>query len=245
MALRQTFGSIVEMARNEARLSTNTSRGIDHLDHIKQLVKRHYTMLAEDYDWQHLEINRDYDESRKRMLAGSRFYDFPAAINQQKIGKMWLKWGTVWRPIDFGISFGDYSTMDPDSDARADPVLKWDWYGESQFEVWPLPSSNGDASTPYSGWVGFEGQKAVEAYAADTNRADLDDYLIALHVAAELLAENSQKGAADAKIAAAGRRLAQLKAAMSDKSRFTMGRGMVSNTNRAYPRHPEALYVRG
>lgn len=243
MALRSTFGSIVEMARNEARLSTNTSRGVDHLDHIKQLVKRHYTMLAEDYDWQHLEINRDYDESRKALAAGQRYYDFPTAINQQKIGNMWLKWGVVWRKVDYGISFGDYSSLDPDSDARADPVLKWDWYGDTQFEVWPVPSSNGDAAAPYSGWVGFEGQRAVEQYVDDTNRADLDDYLIALHVAAELLTENSQKGAAEAKIAAASRRMSQLKAAMSDKSRFTMGRGMLSQNGRTYPRHPESLYI--
>jgi len=245
MALRQTFGSIVEMARNEARLSTNTSRGVDHLDHVKQLVKRHYTLLAEDFDWEHLSINRDYDESRVQLQAGSRYYNFPAAINIQKIGKMWLKWGIVWREIDYGIQFKDYSMLDPDSDARADPVLKWDRYGDAQFEVWPLPSTNGDAAAPYSNWVGFEGQRAIETYVADTNRADLDDFMIALYVAAELLAENGQKGASDAKIAAATRRRDSLKASMSDKSRFTMGRGMVNGTGRNYPRHPESLYRRG
>jgi len=123
-------------------------------------------------------------------------------------------------------------------------VLKWDRYGNNQFEVWPLPSTNGDAAAPYSNWVGFEGQKAVEAYVADTNRADLDDYLIALYVAAELLAENGQKGASDAKAGAANARRNNLRASMSDKSRFTMGRGMVTEVGRTYPRHPEALYRR-
>jgi hypothetical protein len=245
MALRQTFGSIVEMARNEARLSSNTSRGADHLDHIQQLVKRHYTMLCEDFDWEHLSVKRDVADCRVKLLAGSRYYDLPTAMNNQKIGKLWVKWGTVWREPDYGITFADYSSLDPDSDNRADPVLKWDRYGNLQFEVWPLPSTNGDAAAPYSGWVGFEGQRAAEAFVSDTNRADLDDFLIALYVAAELLAENGQKGASDAKIGAANSRRNNLRAALSDKSRFTMGRGMVTEAGRAYPRHPEALYRRG
>lgn len=245
MALRQTFGAIVEMARNEARLSTNTSRGTDHLDHVKQLVKRHYTLLAEDYDWEHLNINRDFDDSRVRLQAGSRFYDFPTGINNLKIGKLWLKWGLVWREIDYGIQFKDYSMLDPDSDARADPALKWDRREDTQFEVWPLPSSNGDTGAPYSNWVGFEGQRAVTQFVLDTDRADMDDYMVALFVAAELLAENGQKAASDAKVAAAVRRRDTLKASMSDKSRWTIGRGMVYGTGRNYPRHPEALYRRG
>ena len=51
MAFRATFGSIVEMARSEARLSSNSSRGIDHLDHVKQLVKRIAQSLADDFEW--------------------------------------------------------------------------------------------------------------------------------------------------------------------------------------------------
>ena len=244
MALRQTFGSIVEMARNEARLSTNSSRGVDHLDHVKQLVKRHYTVLAEDFDWEHLSVKRDVADCRVQLQAGDRYYDLPTAMNNQKIGKMWVKWGTVWREPDYGITFEDYSSRDPDSNNRDDPVSKWDRYGNLQFEVWPLPATNGDAAAPYSGWVGFEGQRAITQYVSDSDLADMDDFLVALFVAAELLAENGQKGASDAKVSAAVRRRDNLKASMSDKSRWTIGRGMLSGNGRNYPRHPEALYRR-
>jgi hypothetical protein len=243
--LRNTFGAIVEMARNEARLSSNSSRGIDHLDHIKQLVKRHYTTLVEDYDWEHLQINRDYDHSRKQLQAGQRFYDFPTGLNVQKIDKMWLKWGNVWRVVDYGIEFANYSGLDPDNGSRADPVLRWDFYSESQFEIWPVPASDGDAAAPYSNWVGFEGQKAVEQYVSDTNRADLDDIMISLYVAAELMAENGQKAASDMKLAAAERRRTRLRGNMADRTRVTLGRGVVREHSRTYPRHPYQLYKHG
>lgn len=243
--LRNTFGAIVEMARNEARLSTNSSRGIDHLDHVKQLVKRHYQMLCEDYEWEHLQIKRDYDVSRKQLQAGSRHYDFPTALNPQKITDAWLKWGNVWRKLDYGIRFADYSGLDPDNSVRADPVLRWDFYGGTQFEVFPVPASNGDAAAPYSNWIAFDGQKAVEQYVSDTNRADIDDLLIALNVAGELLAENGQKAASDAKISAAGRRMFRLRGNLGNKGRFVMGGGRIIEQHIGLPQHPTQLYKGG
>lgn len=243
--LRNTFGAIVEMARNEARLSTNSSRGIDHLEHVKQLVRRHYTMLAEDFDWEHLQLKRDYDVSRKRMEAGSRFYDFPAALNPLKITKMWLKWGNVWRPVTHGIDFANYSGLDPDASQRGDPILRWDFRDGTGFEVWPVPASDGDVGAPYSNWVGFEGQKQVEAYVSDSNRADMDDLMLSLFVGGELMIENGQGEGGKAKIAAAERRRVRLRANLSNRQRFTMGRGMVGDDNRTYPQHPTQLYRHG
>jgi len=245
MALRATYRSIVEMARNEARLSSNTSRGIDHLEHIKQLVKRTAITLADDFDWEHLEINRDHDESRVQLQAGSRLYDFPTNLNVQKIGAMWLKWGNIWRKVDYGIDFANYSGLDPDNGSRADPVLRWDFRDHGQFEVWPVPASNGDTGAPYSNWVGFEGQKTATVYVNDTDRCDIDDLLVALNVAGELLAENGQKGASDAKFAAANRRMRQVRGGLSSKVRFTMGRGTLHESSRTYPLHPTQLYKHG
>ena len=158
---------------------------------------------------------------------------------------MWLKWGNVWRVVDYGIEFANYSGLDPDNGTRADPVLRWDVVSETQFEVWPVPASDGDAAAPYSNWVGFEGQKAVEQYVSDSNRADLDDIMISLYVAAELLTENGQKGAADAKLMAAEKRRTRLRGNMADRTRVTLGRGIVREHSRTYPRHPYQLYKHG
>jgi len=240
MALRTTWGEVLEMTRNEARLSSNTSRGIDQLDYIKQVTKRIYKMLAEDYDWQHLEIKRDSGTSRKLLQAGSRYYDYPSALNPLKITGAWVKWGTTWLPLDYGITYDNRSALDPDNDDRADPITNWMAYGESQFEVWPLPASNGVADGANE--VAFEGQKTVTDLTEDASRLDLDDHLVVLMAAAEILAANEQEAAATVKAGAAESRLMRLRANTGSKTRYRMGLGRVNESSHAWPRHPR--YVR-
>jgi hypothetical protein len=236
VALRSTLNEVVEQVRNEARLSTNTSRGIDHLDHIKQLIKRHYYALAEDFDWQHLELKRDTGVSRKVLQAGSRYYDFPTAVNVLKITKAWVKWGSGWEGLEYGITYSDRSSFDPDANQRADPARKWMFYGHNQFEVWPLPSSNGVADGANE--VAFEGQKAVETLTSDSSRLDMDDILVSLLVSAEILAENEQETAAKVKAGAANARMETLRGNLGSKTRYVMNGGTVGEGRRGFPRHP-------
>jgi len=241
MALRSTWGDVIERVRAEARLSTNTSRGVDHIENIRAITKRVYKTLAEEYDWRHLELKRDSSVSRKVLQAGSRYYDYPAAVNPQKIERAWVKWGGVWLPLDYGITYGGERTaFDPDNDQRADPVTRWMAYGEAQFEVWPLPASNGVADG--SNEVAFEGQKLVTDLTDDTSRLDLDDHLVVLMAATEILAGNSQDKAAQVKGAAAGARLERLRANTGSGLRVRMGLGAVNASNDRWPRHPR--YVR-
>lgn len=240
MALRATWGEVIEATRNEARLSSNTSRGLDHLEHIKAITKRIYKTLAEDYDWRHLELKRDSSVSRKVLQAGSRYYDYPAAVNPQKIEKVWVKWGSVWHELDYGISYERRTEMDPDNDQRADPATHWQAYGGTQFEVWPLPASNGVADG--SNEVAFEGQKIVTDLTATTDRLDMDDHLIVLMAATEILAGNGQDKAAQVKAAAANARLERLRANTGSGLRVRMGLGRVNASGDRWPRHPR--YVR-
>jgi hypothetical protein len=239
VALRKTLASMVEAVRNECKLSSNTSRGIDHREHIVQLIKRHYEVLSEDFDWQHLQIKKDDSTARKNLAAGSRYYDFPATLNLQKIESAWVFWGSQWLPLGFGISYPEYSDRDPESDQRSDPVEKWDFYGR-QAEVWPLPATDFTAANRYQ--IAFEGQQAVEQLTADSSRADIDDILLILAVSAEILAANDNEVSAKLKLAAYEQRFTTIRAGMSDKSRRRVGIGMSSRT-RYYPRHP--IYIRG
>lgn len=237
MALRTTFGEVIEMVRKEARLSTNTSRSIDHLDHIKQLVTRNYKQLAEDYDWRHLELKRDTGVSRKLLQAGSRYYNYPTAVNPQKISRAWVKWGSSWLPLEYGITYDDRSAQDPDNNQRGDPITRWMAYGEEQFEVWPLPATNGVADGVNE--VAFEGQKKVTELTEDASRLDMDDHLIALLCAAEILAGNEQEAAAKVKAGAAGSRLETLRGNTGSKTRYVMCLGRVGETT--MPRHPRFI----
>lgn len=240
MALRSTFGQVIEMVRNEARLSTNSSRGIDHLDHIKQVIRRHYATLAEEYDWQHLNVVRDSASSRKVLQAGSRYYNFPADINPLAIERAWVKFGGVWEPLAYGIGYPQYSAFDPEADQRTDPVTHWDFHGDAQFEVWPLPASNGSAGG--DGEVAFEGLKRIETLTTTSNRLDMDDHLVTLLAASEILTENGQKGAAEIKTGLANARLLGVRRRMNDKQPVRMGLGKVGESASYLPRHPR--YIR-
>lgn len=240
MALRTTFQEVIQQVRAEAKLSSNTSRGIDHLDYIKQLIRRHYYMLAEDYDWQHLEIKRDSSVSRKILQAGSRYYDFPTALNPLRIEKAWVKWGSVWLPLTYGITYNDRNALDPDADQRSDPITSWSFYGGDQFEVHPIPATNGAADGANE--IAFEGQKKVEQLTSDTNRLDMDDILVSLLAAAEILAGNEKQKEAETKAQAAMARMQRLRANMGSKTRYRMGLGPIVETGNSWPRHPK--YIR-
>lgn len=216
MAMQTTLEEIVEMARDEARLSSATSKGIDHLNHIKRVIRRHYQLLCDGYDWEHLRITRE--DAGKDMAAGQRYYDFPAELNLIKALRAWHFWGGQWRPLSHGITPAHYSIFDSDADARTDPVDRWDFYGDSQFEVWPLPASA-------SGEVRFEGTKLITPLTSDEARADMDDILLSLLTASTLLNENEQTAAANERLSAANSRLAQLRAGLSDRSSVCIGMG--------------------
>jgi hypothetical protein len=227
MALRTTLEELVEMVRDEARLSSNNSRGVDHRPHIIRLIKRHYQTLLEEHEWEHLQIKRE--DAGKTMQAGQRYYDFPVNLDTGRISKVWYKWGNDWRELIYGISPHDYNDQDSDDGERRDPAEKWDFYSAQQFEVWPTPISN-------SNEVRFEGVRKGEQLLMENSRADLDDNMIALFVAGEVLAENGQKDAAQLKIEAARRIMGQQKRRFSGNSRVRMGLGCGGRDPRFYPR---------
>lgn len=240
--LRVTFQEVVQAVRAECGLSTNTSRGIDHLDNIRQLVRRHYATLAEEYDWQHLEIRRESPDSRKLLQAGSRYYDWPVALNPLKIEKAWQKWGNLWVPLGYGIDYRGYNYSDSDANMRSDPVLSWAFSGGDQFEVWPLPASNGALNS--SNEIAFQGQRKITPLLEDGDRLDMDDIVVTLRVSTEILAAQKRMEAASVKGEAAKSRMDVLRANLSDKSRYVMGKGEVSESGVGWPRHPEQIRPR-
>lgn len=227
------------MVRGEARLSTNTSRGIDHLEHIKQLIRRNVVTLAEDYDWQHLELKKETAVSRVLLQAGLRTYTFPTAVNPMKIEKAWVKWGNLWESVAYGVKHSDFNYLDPDQDQRTDPVTNWAYYSDTEFEVYPLPATNGVANGINE--IAFEGQRKTDPLILDNSRVDMDDYLVSLLCAAEILAADGQKVAAQVKADAAVARLQRTRGNLGSKKRYIVGLGSLGGDPRG-PRHP--TYIR-
>lgn len=232
MPLRSTLGEILESVRDECKLSTNSSRGTDHANYLRRLIRRHYQVLADDWDWPHLRITKE--DAGKLTQAGERYYDFPA--NLGNIKEVWSRHGSdIWVKLDYGISPEQLNQLNSDNTGiRYDPILRWQWYTDRQFEVWPTPTIN---DVP----IRFEGSKKIEQLIDDGSRADIDDILISLSVAVEVLSGTKQADA-DKKQSIFTRRLTQLRAINSSRKRFQVGIGPVDSEHRV-PRISVA-YVR-
>lgn len=213
------FGTVIEMLRDECGGSSASSRSNDFLAYLKRIVNRQYEFLFDDFDWTFLRI--DNDEATKALQAGSRYYDFPVAMDLETTLEADTFYGNIWIPLAYGISPEDYNAMNPELNQRADPQLKWrvvtDAAGAVQFEVWPLPASNGNL-------VRFRGRRKFVRLVNDTDICHVDDQLVVLYSAAEVLAKKSQKDA-ELKLAMGKARLAQMRAEGSDRNRVRVGMG--------------------
>lgn len=242
MALRTTRGKLIEMLRNECGISSNSSRGNDQLAYLQQLINRHYQAAVDEFDWPFLRVD-DIDAS-KVLEAGERYYDFPnVQLDFSRTVTAWTFWGNQWTPLIYGIDLTDYNALNPELNQRADPVMKWMNHDERQFEVWPLPASNGELTYTDTGQVTsisgpivrFTGRKLPEALTGDSSRMDMDDILVVLRAAAEVLAKQSAKDA-EAKLAAANARLVVLRRNWADRRVVRFGMGENPTDLRGWPR---------
>jgi hypothetical protein len=215
VARNTTLSQLLSMLRAECKLSTSTSAGLDNRDYLVQVIKRHYDDLYQDYDWPFMRIVRG--DAGKTLAAGQRYYDFPTTLNQDKPFIVWHQFGNIWYRLEQGVGAEEYSAQDSDADERSDPQQKWDFYGETQFEVWPLPATNG-------GVIRFEGTKLKNELDNDNDTADIDDLLIVLHAAAEVLADKDKKSAST-KGNLAAKRLAKLRGNVASGKRVVFGAG--------------------
>lgn len=212
MARGTTLGQLVTMLREECGHATSAALGQNTLPRMKRVLQRTQEFLWGDYAWPHLRVYRE-----ELLQAGSRYYSFPSDLAFDRVENVHVRYDDTWRQVCYGIELCNYNAQDPELNQRDDPVLRWQAYEDDQFEVWPLPATDGLR-------LRFEGIKKLSPLVADEDRADLDDNLIVLFAAAELLAK--QKGGdAEAKVRMAGRLYGQLKGQQSKSTMFIMGGG--------------------
>lgn len=228
MARGTTLGQLVTMLREECGHATSAALGQNTLPRMKRVLQRTQEFLWGDHTWPHLRAYRE-----EVLQAGQRYYTFPEDLSFDRIENVHVRWCETWRPVCYGIELGHYNASDPEVDDRDDPVSRWQVHEDGQFEVWPLPATNGIR-------LRFEGIRKLAPLIADTDRADLDDNMLVLFAAAEILAK--QKGGdAQGKASAASRLYSQLKGNQSKKTMFVMGGGRDPNMDRGgtrpYPRY--------
>ncbi len=193
--------TLVTRLRAEIGHDVAVSTGVNTEEHLKQVIRRTQETLYDDFDWPFMRVNEF-----KTLSAGQQYYDLPTNLNIERVENVAAWWNGEPHPIDRGIGIAEYAAYSSSDDERADPVLKWDVKdndGSPQIEVWPLPSSNSQRLL-------VTGIRNLNALTSNSDTADLDDVLILLFAAAELLSRQKSEDAR-LKLAAAQQRYATLK----------------------------------
>lgn len=182
MATGVALSEMLLMLRGELLQSVNPAHGVNIAPAYKQVLGRVQRTLWMDFDWAHLRVDRDV-----AMAENQRYYDLPSDMELWRIERVGVKWSGKWRRVDRGIDSTLLNAYDSDLETRADPVLRWAPYGNGQFEVWPVPTTDGLQT------IRFRGIRSLGSLVNDNDTCDLDADLIVLVAAAELADAKSQR----------------------------------------------------
>jgi len=226
MAKGNTLALVTTMVKNHS--GRHLTVGTSDDTRIHELIEEKQMWLASNWDWQHLK-----DSWEVALAAGDRLKTEPATdVYTQTIGINWDRpvlvetlYNGAYLTVDYGIGTNEYNLYNSASSEAADPVQRWQLYQTvtpaTKYEVWPIPQT---AQT-----LRFTGQRMLatlrngSGVLTTTLKLDLDDQLVALYVASELLMRENSKDAA-AKLALAQERFHALRAGPSTEKRtFRLG----------------------
>ena len=187
MARGTNLGQLVQMVRAEARLTTSSNAGLNSDQNIRAIIARTYEDLVADYTWPHL-----LDDFTVTLQAGQYLYAVPDGVTQERLmaRNAFVYYATDARrwPIEAdAITWEHYNLMDPEVTAgRMDPVRLWQMRSDDMIEVWPCPATDGGILT-------FKGVRKVTRLVNDADVCVLDDRLLVLFSAAEVLGAEAGK----------------------------------------------------
>jgi hypothetical protein len=178
VAATATLTALLLGLRAEVMQSLNPLQGQNAEPVYREILARVQRQLWADFAWPHLRVDRD-----KVLQAGQRYYDLPADLPLERVERVAAKWSGKWQPLVRGIGLDEMNAQDSDADVRSDPALRWAPAEGGQWEVWPVPASNGSI-------VRFTGIKALRPLVDPSDTCDLDRDLIVLFAATEIAAES-------------------------------------------------------
>lgn len=222
MARGSTFASIQSAVRAELRRANSP----DDAASVMRTINHVYRVLFYKNDWPFLK--RQF--APMPLAAGQQFYDFPSGLDPDRVIEAKVFWSDLYADVERGISFDDYNSFSTPLDERTDPIMKWDvkFTGtREQIEVWPLPASNDQTLT-------FRGITAMSALVNDTDPCLLEDEIVILFAAAELLPKDAPDKDAKLQMANELLRLAKVRGQSAGDRVFTNGGSDASR--RVHPR---------
>ena len=181
MARNTTLQVLLNDLRSESGHAISSALGKSTQEMMVNLLNRVQRRLWEDFAWPFLQVKKDIT-----LQAGQRYYDIPSGLTLERVQSASFKNGSSWHKIFYGISTQDYTVHDSDTGSRSWPIRKYEAYGATQVEVWPIPSENTNTTTG-DGLFRLEGTGNLSTFVSMSDTADLDDQLIVLFADSELL----------------------------------------------------------
>lgn len=178
MARGTTLGILLQELRLHAGMDPNPALSLNMVPLMRMRLREEQERLYDDFSWPFLRIMVDVPTQ-----AGERYYDIPSEMNLERIELVEVKWGGKWTPLDRGVGSDQYNAYDSDLGLGVDPARRWDVTDTGagpQIEIWPMPITDG---LP----LRFTGIRKLAPLQEDGDRADLDDQVIAMFVAAEFI----------------------------------------------------------
>src|SRR4029077_790999 len=175
---------------------TNTARDLE----LNLLLYNKQIQLSHEFDWSFFE--RRWNAA---VAAGQRYVPFPTVdadfgenvtinLDMLETGKVEVLWNQNYYPIMYGIGEDEYNMLNPLLNQSADPIRRWreasnvvEPPDSNKFEVWPVPVSNQI--------VRFTANRNLLPFEDDADVCDLDDMLLVLGVATEILTRTKQPDA--------------------------------------------------
>jgi len=234
MARNVSLGVLIDDLRAEAGHSLQANLGIQMRDVLIKILQRQQRRLWEDYDWTFLRVQRDV-----AVATGQRYYNFPSDLTLERLERVEFKYGDRWLPMSYGIGRREYDTHDSDRDVRSFPVERWKEHDNDQVEIWPIPSQNGSTATT-TNVLRFAGIRKLRPLVSEANLADLDDTLLVLYSAAEILAREKSSDAR-LKLEMAEAHYKRLKARNAKSETFSLADG--AGTPGRMPQGPKIIAV--
>jgi len=236
MARGTTLTRLLDEVRAEARLSLNPAHNNQTRDQHIHVLQREQERLWEDYNWPHLRVERFIMTE-----IGQRYYDPRGAKNAageisgvipvDRIERIFFKSDGEWMPVYSGIGQWHQAITDSALGQHSWPVARWQVAEEDQIEVWPITDIAADPEDQ-TGYLKIVGIRKLNPLVAPDDRADLDDRMLALYTAGNILAAAGSKDA-ELKIEAANKRYVRLKGEQAKLKAFRMfGIGMDESARR-------------
>lgn len=178
---------LIQMVREEVNRSASVAVGVDDQPLIRQKLQRTQEFFYDEFTWPFLRQVFPL----KQLNQGEQYYDFPTSLNLERVEGAHVWYGLLPQPLDRGIGMEQYAVYNSNLGITSEPALRWDvrWTGQKeQFEIWPIPASQTQQ-------IQFTGIRDLRPLVSDSDVADLDDRMIVLAVAAEILAAQGNANA--------------------------------------------------